>query len=185
MFGWSIYSSQPSRYVNFWELLTNVSRICSTVSAGLFVSHCTANHSAQNFLYHSRFAFSFRRWFCVVLGPKPLLRRHIDSILANSRTQNSFLFAILAMFRHDCPLVVKPASTPWRQLPKYNWRDSLAIDMFLSAVSVLDVALPSLEIPEGLNDYNVFMALGITFTPSLNVFLWNTRKYLSTSLRVQ
>jgi hypothetical protein len=43
--------------------------------------------------------------------------------------------------------------------------------MFLSAVSVLDVALPSLEIPEGLNDYNVFMALGITFTPSLNVFL--------------
>jgi hypothetical protein len=42
-----------------------------------------------------------------------------------------------------------------------------------------------LEIPEGLNDYNVFMALGITFTPSLNVFLWNTRKYLSTSLRVQ
>ena len=31
---------------------------------------------------------------------------------ANSKTQNAFLFPVHAMFRHDCPLAVKPASTP-------------------------------------------------------------------------
>jgi len=31
---------------------------------------------------------------------------------ANSKTQNAFLFPVNAMFRHDCPLAVKPASTP-------------------------------------------------------------------------
>jgi hypothetical protein len=33
---------------------------------------------------------------------------------------------------------------------KKTWRDSLPIDMLLSAVSVLAVAQPSLEVPEGL-----------------------------------
>jgi hypothetical protein len=35
-----------------------------------------------------------------------------DSVLANSKRQNAFLFPVHAMFRHDCPLAVKPASTP-------------------------------------------------------------------------
>jgi hypothetical protein len=35
-----------------------------------------------------------------------------DSVLANSKTQNAFLFPVHTMFRHDCPLSVKPASTP-------------------------------------------------------------------------
>jgi hypothetical protein len=38
------------------------------------------------------------------------------------------------MFRHDCPLAVKPASTLWRLLPKQTWLDSLPSDMLLSAV---------------------------------------------------
>jgi len=42
----------------------------------------------------------------------------IDSILANSKTQNTFLFPVHAMFRHDCPLAVKPASTPRRLVHK-------------------------------------------------------------------
>jgi hypothetical protein len=67
---------------------------------------------------------------------------------------NSF-FAILTMFHHDCPLVVKPASTPWRLLPKQTWIDFLPIDMLLSAVSVLVVVLPSSEDPEGLRNYPV------------------------------
>jgi len=41
----------------------------------------------------------------------PLVTRQM-SILANSNTQNAFLFPVNAMFRHDCPLAVKPASTP-------------------------------------------------------------------------
>jgi hypothetical protein len=35
------------------------------------------------------------------------------------------------------------------------WEDSLSIDMLLSAVSVLVVALPSLEVMEGLTNYPV------------------------------
>jgi len=59
------------------------------------------------------------------------------------------------MFCHDRPLAVKPASTPRRLVHKKMWRDSLPIDMLLSAVSVLVVAQPSPEFPEGLVNYPV------------------------------
>jgi hypothetical protein len=45
---------------------------------------------------------------------------------------------------------------PWHLLPKQTWKDSLPIDMFLSAVSVLVVALPSSEVPGWLMIYPVF-----------------------------
>jgi len=75
----------------------------------------------------------------------------IDSVLANSKTQNAFLFTVNAVFRHDYPLAVEPGSTP-RSLvqKKKTWRDSLPIDMFLSAVAVLVVVQSSSVIPEGL-----------------------------------
>jgi hypothetical protein len=38
--------------------------------------------------------------------------------LANSKTQNVFLFPVHAMVRHDCPLPVKPSSTPRRLVHK-------------------------------------------------------------------
>jgi hypothetical protein len=50
-----------------------------------------------------------------------------DSVLANCKTQNAFLSPVHAMFRHDCPLAVKPASTPRRLLLKKTWKDSLSI----------------------------------------------------------
>jgi hypothetical protein len=78
----------------------------------------------------------------------------IDSVLANSRAQNSFLTPVLTIFCHDCPLAVKPASMPWC-LQKQIWRDSLPIDMLLSAVSLMVVALPSSEVLEGLMNYPV------------------------------
>ena len=55
----------------------------------------------------------------------------IDPVLANSKTQNAFLFTV-------------------------NERDSLPIDMLLSAVSVLVVAQSSSEIPEGLMNNPVY-----------------------------
>ena len=57
-----------------------------------------------------------------------------------------------AIFLRDYPLAVEPGSTPrpLTQKKKKNWRDSLSIDMTLSAVSVLVVAQSSSEIPEGL-----------------------------------
>ena len=38
--------------------------------------------------------------------------RPTDSVLANSKTQNAFLFTVNAIFRHDYPLAVEPGSTP-------------------------------------------------------------------------
>jgi hypothetical protein len=69
-----------------------------------------------------------------------------------------FLFPVHAMFRHDCPLAIKPASTPRRLVhTKKTWRDSVLIYVFLSAVSVLVVAQRSSEVPEGLMNSPVFM----------------------------
>ena len=42
----------------------------------------------------------------------------IDSVLANSKKRSAFLLPVHAMFRHDCPLAVKPASTLWRLVQK-------------------------------------------------------------------
>ena len=98
-------------------------------------------------MYHSRIVLSvggsvwymIRNLRCTVT---------IDSVLANSKTQNAFLFTMNAIFRHDYPLAVEPASTPRPLVQKKTWRDSLPIDMLLSAVSVLVVAQSSSEIPE-------------------------------------
>jgi hypothetical protein len=60
------------------------------------------------------------------------------AILTDSKTQNASLFH--AMFRHDCPLTVKLASTQWNLVnKKKTFRDSAPIDMFLYGVSVLVV----------------------------------------------
>jgi len=49
----------------------------------------------------------------------PLVTRQIShlAILAKIKTRNAF-FPVHAMFRHDCPLAVKPASTPRRLVHK-------------------------------------------------------------------
>ena len=80
----------------------------------------------------------------------------IDSVLANSKTQNPFLFTVNAIFLHDYPLPVEPGSTP-RPLVQKKLGGSLPIDMLLSAVSVLVVAQSSSEIPEGLMNNPVFV----------------------------
>jgi hypothetical protein len=105
-----------------------------------------------NFLYHSRIILSIgdsmwylvRKLCCIVI---------IDSVWANPKIQKAFLSPILAMFGHDCHLAVKSANTQWRLSPKQTWRDSLPIDILLSAVSVLIVALSSSEVQEGLMNY--------------------------------
>ena len=74
----------------------------------------------------------------------------IDSVLANYKTHNTFLFTVNAIFLHDYPLAVEPGRTPRPLVQKKTWRDSLPIDMLLSAVYVLVVAQSSSEIPEGL-----------------------------------
>ena len=99
---------------------------------------------------------SVLRYRCSICPPLVTRQMSNLAILANSNTQNAFLFHVHAMFSHDCPLAVKPASTPRRIVHKKNWRDSLPIDMLLSAVSVLVVVQQSSEVPEGLMNYPVY-----------------------------
>ena len=66
-----------------------------------------------------------------------------------------------AIFLHDYPLAVEPGSTPRSLTQKKTWRDSLPIDMLLSAVSVLVVAQSSSEIAEGLMNNPVFIYIYI------------------------
>ena len=81
----------------------------------------------------------------------------IDPVLANSKTQNDFLFTVHAIFRHDYPLAVENASTPRPLVQKKTLRASLPIDMLLSAVSVLVVAQSSSVVPEGLMNNPVYV----------------------------
>ena len=138
-----LYSCSLARFVDFWGLLTNASRTRSTVSADLpgrplrFAAH--RQPLCWNFMYHSRIVLSvggsvwymIRNLRCTVT---------IDSVLANSKTLNAFLFTVNAIFRHDYPLAVEPASTVRPLVQNKTWRDSLSIDMLLSAVPVLIVA---------------------------------------------
>ena len=118
----------------------------STVAACSFRSAQAA--TLLEFMYHSRIVLS-------VVGSVWYMIRNlrctitIDSVLANSKTQNAFLFSVNAIFLHDYPLAVESGSTP-RPLVQKTWRDSLPIDMLLSAVSVFVVAQSSSEIPKGL-----------------------------------
>ena len=61
-----------------------------------------------------------------------------------------------AIFRHDYPLAVEPASTPRPLVEKKTLRDSVPIDILLSALSFLVVVQSSSEVPEGLMNNPVY-----------------------------
>ena len=149
-----------ARYVHHWSILTEVSRTRSTVSADdpgrpfRFAAHRLP--LCWSFVYHSRTDLSVGGsvWYMV---RNLRCTATIDSVLANSKTHSSFLSPVHAIFRHDCPLAVKPASTPRRLLPKQTWTDSQPTDMLLSAVSVLVLGQPGLEFREGRTNYPVYI----------------------------
>ena len=88
-------------------------------------------------MYHSRIVLSVggsvrytvRNLRCTVT---------IDSVLANSKTQNAFLFPVHAIFRHDYPLAVEHASRP-RPIVQKKLREILYLLMcsFLPCLSWL------------------------------------------------
>ena len=96
----------------------------------------------------------------MVHDPKLRCTVTIDSVLANSKTRNAFLLTVNAIFVHDYPLAVEPGSTPRPLVQKKTWRDSVPIDMLLSAVFVLVVAQSSSEIPEELMNNPVHYNVG-------------------------
>ena len=111
-----------------------------------------------NFMYHSRNILSVGGsvWYMIRNLRYTII---IDSVLANSKTQNAFLFTVNAIFFSRLPRSGgnwKYAKAPTTKKKK-TWRDSLPIDMLLSAVSVLVVAQSTSEIPEGLMNNPVFL----------------------------
>jgi hypothetical protein len=86
----------------------------------------------------------------------PLVMRQMSNF-GKFQDTTAYLFPVHAMFRHDCPPsgeICKYATVPSTR--KKTWRDSLSINMLLSAVSVLVVVQSSLEIPEGLLNNPVY-----------------------------
>jgi hypothetical protein len=133
--------------------------------AGLFVLQHTLY---WNFMYLSRIFLSVGGsvWYVV--------RNHrytvpIDPDLANSKTHNAFLFPVHAMFRHDCPLAVKPASTPQCLVHKKTWRDPVPIDMLPFGVTILATVPQRSEIQEGLMNYRVYTHICLCHTAVLHL----------------
>ena len=124
---------------------------------GLFVSQRTGSHSAGiSCTIHELFCLSVL--LCGTWSETSVAPSQLTQFWQMPRIQNAFLFIVNAIFRHDYPLAVEPASTP-RPLErkKKTWRDALSINMLLSAVSVLVVAQSSSEIPEGLMNNPVYL----------------------------
>ena len=100
-----MYHTEPPTDKTIREWYMNSSR----VAACSFRSAQAA--TLLEFMYHSRIVLSvggsvwymIRNLCCTVT---------IDSVLANSKTQNAFLFIVNAIFCHDYPLAVEPGSTP-------------------------------------------------------------------------
>jgi len=86
----------------------------------------------------------------VVHDPKPPLHSHNWLSFGKFQETERFLIHCERYFSSRLP----PSGGTWKNAQasstKKNWRDSLPIDMLLSAVSVLVVAQSSSEIPEGL-----------------------------------
>ena len=86
----------------------------------------------------------------MVHDPKPPLHSHNSLSFGKFQDTERFLIHCERHFSSLLP----PSGGTWKYAKapstKKTWRDSLSIDMLLSAVSVLVVAQSSLEIPEGL-----------------------------------
>ena len=115
---------------------------------GLFVSQRTAA-TLMEFMYHSRIVLSVGGsvWYMI---RNLRFTVTIVSVLANSKTQNAFLFTVNAICLHDYPVAVETGSTP---------RPLVHIGMLLSAVSTLVVAQSSSEVPEGLMNNPVHFSI--------------------------
>ena len=100
-----IYHTEPPTDKTILEWYMNSSRVAACALRNEQAS------TLLEFMYHSRIVLSvggsvwymIRNLRCTVT---------IDSVLANSKTQNTFLFTVNAIFLHDYSLAVEPGSTP-------------------------------------------------------------------------
>ena len=136
------YSCSICAHLVTWGLLTNASRTRLTVSADgpgrplRFAAH--RQPLCWNFMYHSQIVlpvggsvwYMIRNLRCTVT---------IDSVLANSKIQN----AVNAIFRHNYPLAVEPASTPRPLVPKKKKLGEILFPLICSFLPCLSLLLRS------------------------------------------
>jgi len=93
-------------YTGLFISLSGISDLCGTVTG--MVTPKGSMSTEGEILQFS--VLRYRSSIC-----PPLVTRQMSNlaILADSKTQNASLFPVHAMFRHDCPLAVKLASTQW------------------------------------------------------------------------
>jgi len=84
-----------------------------------------------------------------------------DDKFGKSQDTECFLIFCPRHVSSRLPLAVKPANTPRLLVHKKTWRDSLSIDMLLSAVSVSVVAQSISEVPEELMNYPVHLKIRV------------------------
>jgi hypothetical protein len=72
------------------------------------------------------------------------------------------------MFRHECPLAVKPASTPRHLIHKKTWSVSPSVDMLPFGVTIPATEPQRSEIPEGLMNYPILKLLNSFANDVLN-----------------
>ena len=119
----------------------------------------TGSHSAG---IHVTFTNCFVcRWLCAVHDPKPPL--YIHNWLSFGKFQDTERFLIHCERHFSSRLPPSGGTWKYAKAPstKKTWRDSLPIDMLLSAVSVLVVAQSSSEIPEGLMNIPVYLNIHV------------------------
>ena len=140
-------------------------------------SQRTGSHSAG---IHVPFTNCFVcRWFYVVNDTKPPLHSH--NWLSSGKFQDKERFLIHCE-RHFSSRLPRSGGT-WKYATapstKKTWRDSLPIDMLLSAVSVLVVAQSSLEIPEGLMNNPVYCDQHCKdmAASAINEYQWGKKHY--------
>jgi len=98
-----------------------------------------------------------RRWFCAVHGPKPPLHHH--NWLSFGKFQDTERFLIHCARHFSSRLSPSSGTYKYAKAPstKKTLRDSLPIDILLSAVSVLVVAQSSSEVPEGIMNNPLYL----------------------------
>ena len=145
----------PYRCSIFWLLRAPDKRFSHTLdSLGRWPRLASSFHSAQAATlleFHVPLTNCFaRRWFCAVHGPKPPLHRH--NWLSFGKFKDTECFLIHCARHFSSRLPPSGGTSKYAKAPstKKTLRDSLPIDMLLSAVSVLVVAQLSSEVPEGL-----------------------------------
>jgi hypothetical protein len=88
-----------------------------------------------------------------------------DSVLANSKTKNAFLLPVHAMFCHNCPLGVKPASTQRCLVHKKNLERFSTYWYAPFCCVCLGCCAAEFEVPEWLMNYPVLSSkLWLLFT---------------------